>query len=96
MSIDFDDVEDAKEKMSEKATTKPTTTAHSKSSKKEHTTSAAIMKRGGSATKIMAEPDADRSKVTETNNSIERIALFGEGSETGGAKFQPIEISQAQ
>ena len=94
MSIDFDDVEDAKEKMSEKATTKPATTAHSKSSKKEHS-SATIMKQGGSATKIMAEPDADRSKVTETNNSIERIALFGEGSETGGAKFQPIEISQA-
>jgi len=58
-----------------------------KSSKKESTNP----KR--SVSKLI-EPEMDRSKVTG-NNSIERIALFGEGSETG-ANFIPIEISQAQ
>ena len=73
--------DDDKEKMSEKATinSKPMA-AINKSSKKD----ANVGKRSASK---MGEPEVDRSKVTETNNSIERIALFGEGSETGGAKF---------
>ena len=58
-----------------------------KFSKKENTNT----KR--SASKLV-EPEMDRSKATGTNNSIERIALFGEGSETG-TNFVPIEISQA-
>lgn len=77
--------------MFEKASSKPNA-ANQKSTKKE---SNQVVKRTGSASKI-GEPEVDRSKATETNGSIERIALFGEGSETGGAKFQPIEISQAQ
>ena len=53
--------------------------AATKSAKKETNT-----KR--SASKMTSDQAVDRSKVTETNASIERIALFGEGSETG-AKF---------
>ena len=73
--------EDDKEKMSEKATiiNKPAAAINKSSKKEPHA--------GKRSASKVGEPEVDRSKVTETNNSIERIALFGEGSETGGAKF---------
>ena len=49
---------------------------------------------GGSSTAAAANP---QTNINNNSNSIERIALFNEGSEsTGLPAFQPIEILQAQ
>lgn len=54
--------------------------ASSKSAKKD-----TAAKRNSNSNSRVNEPEADRSKLPGKDNSIERIALFGEASETGTA-----------
>lgn len=87
-AIDIGADSDDKQKEEEK-----TSRAASKAQKKDQVSGAGV-KRNNSASK-MVESEADRSKQTDKQScSIERIALFGEGSET--IPFQPVEISKAE